>query len=74
MLPLLNARQIKILFDAAAGTPEPATAQALRELASLRQMGLLAFDGGGRYEMTPQGQARLASYTSAVQRGSAAVH
>jgi len=59
MLPTLNARQIKILFETAAGTPEPATAQALRDHAELRQLGLLTFDEGGRYAMTPQGQARL---------------
>ncbi len=74
MLPMLNARQIKVLFDAAAGTPEPATAQGLRELAQLRTLGLLAFDGGGRYEVTQQGQARLASFTSAYQPPSAAMH
>ena len=74
MLPLLNARQIKILFEAAAGTPEPATAQGLRELAQLRTLGLLTFDGGGRYEVTPEGQARLASFTSAYQHPSPAVH
>ena len=67
MLPLLNARQIKLLFQTAAGTPEPATAQGLRELAQLRSLGLLEFDDGGRYEMTSHGQARLASYRTAFQ-------
>lgn len=74
MLPMLNARQIKILFEAASGTPEPATAQGLRELAQLRTLGLLTFDGGGRYEVTPQGQARLASYTSAYQQPPVVMH
>ncbi len=74
MLPMLNARQIKLLFEAAAGTPEPATAQGLRELAQLRTLGLLTFDGGGRFEVTPQGQARLDSYRSAYQQPSTAVH
>ena len=61
MQPHLNARQIKILFEAAAGTPEPATAQALRELAQLRHLGLLSFDEGGRYALTHEGRARLSS-------------
>lgn len=74
MLPLLNPRQIKLLFETASGVPEPATAQALRELAQLRTLGLLTFDGGGRYEVTPQGQARLESYQSAFQPGSVALH
>lgn len=74
MLPMLNARQIKLLFETAAGVPEPATAQALRELAQLRTLGLLTFDGGGRYEVTPQGQARLSSYSSAYQQPSASLH
>ena len=66
MLPMLNARQIKLLFETAAGAPEPATAQALRELAELRQLGLLSFDAGGRYTVTPQGEARLQQYMPAV--------
>lgn len=66
MLPMLNTRQIKLLFETAAGAPEPATAQALRELAELRQLGLLAFDQGGRYELTPQGQARMRQYAPSV--------
>jgi hypothetical protein len=66
MLPLLNTRQIKLLSDAASGAPEPATAQSLRVLAELRQLGLLAFDGGGRYELTSQGHARLRQYAPAV--------
>lgn len=74
MLPLLNARQIKLLFETAARLPEPATAQGLRELAQLRTLGLLEFDGGGRYEVTERGQARLASYQSAFQPVSAAMH
>jgi predicted transcriptional regulator len=74
MLPLLNARQIKLLFETAAGVPEPATAQALRELAALRSLGLLEFDGGGRYEVTERGQERLASYQSALQPAIAALH
>jgi hypothetical protein len=59
MSSLLNARQIKLLFAAATRAPEPATAQALRELAHLRHLGLLSFDAGGRYELTPQGRARV---------------
>ena len=66
MLPLLNTRQIKLLFETAAGAPEPATAQALRELAELRQLGLLSFGDGGRYELTPQGQARMRQYAPSV--------
>lgn len=62
MLPMLNPRQIKLLFETAAGAPEPVTAQALRERAELRQLGLLSFDEGGRFTMTPQGQARLRQY------------
>jgi len=73
MLPLLNARQIKLLFETAAGMPEPATAQGLRELAQLRALGLLNFDGGGRYEVTEQGQARLSSYQSAIQQAPTAM-
>ena len=66
MLTILNARQIKLLSETAAGAPEPATAQALRQLAELRQLGLLSFDEGGRYELTPQGQARIQQYAPAV--------
>jgi hypothetical protein len=66
MLPTLNARQIKLLFETASGAPEPATAQALREFAELRELGLLSFDAGGRYTMTPQGQARLQQYMPAL--------
>jgi len=62
MLPMLNARQIRILFETAAGAPEPATAQALRERAELRQLGLLAFDEGGRFTVSPKGQTRLRQY------------
>jgi hypothetical protein len=68
MLPMLNARQIRILFDTAAGAPEPATAQALRERAELRQLGLLAFDEGGRFTVSPQGQTRLRQYAQATHR------
>ncbi len=74
MLPLLNPRQIKLLFETASGMPEPATAQGLRELAQLRTLGLLEFDGGGRYEVTPRGQARLASYQSSFQPASTSMH
>ena len=74
MLPLLNARQIKLLSQTASGMPEPATAQGLREFAHLRSLGLLTFDSEGRYEVTSQGQARLASYQSSVHRAAAAVH
>ena len=73
MLPLLNARQIKLLSETADGMPEPATAQGLRELAQLRALGLLEFDDGGRYEVTASGQARLASYRSAFRPASAAM-
>jgi len=66
MLPMLNSRQIKLLFETAAGTPEPATAQALRDRAELRQLGLLSFDEGGRYTVTPQGQARLRQYAPSL--------
>jgi len=62
MLPMLNPRQINLLSRTAAGAPEPATAQARRELAELRQLGLLSFDEGGRFAVTPQGQARLRQY------------
>jgi hypothetical protein len=62
MLPLLNDRQIKLLSDAATGAPAPATAQALRQFAELRHFGLLLFDEGGRYALTPHGQARLQQY------------
>jgi len=63
MLPMLNSRQINLLFKTAAGAPEPATAQARRELAELRQLGLLSFDERGRFAMTAQGRARLQQYT-----------
>ena len=66
MLTMLNPRQIKLLFDAAAGAPVPATAQALREFAELRHLGLLSFDEDGRYAVTPQGQARLRQYAPSV--------
>lgn len=66
MLTVLNARQIKILFETAAGAPEPATAQALRDRAELRHLGLLLFDEGGRYAMTAQGQARLRQHVPTV--------
>jgi len=62
MLPMLNPRQINLLSRTAAGAPEPATAQGRRELAELRQLGLLSFDEGGRFKMTSQGQARLQQY------------
>lgn len=74
MLPLLTARQIKLLSETASGTPEPATAQGLRELAHLRMLGLLTFGKSGRYDVTPQGRARLASYQSSAHRCTAAVH
>jgi hypothetical protein len=66
MLPMLNARQINLLFKTAAGAPEPATAQARRELAELRHLGLLSFDDGGRFKVTPQGQARLRQYAPSL--------
>jgi hypothetical protein len=66
MLTALNARQIKILFETTAGAPEPATAQALRDRAELRRLGLLLFDERGRYAMTAQGQARLRQYVPTV--------
>jgi|GEM_PF-1072901 len=66
MLPMLNPRQINLLFKTAAGAPEPATAQARRELAELRQLGLLSFDDGGRFTVTAQGQARLRQYAPVV--------
>jgi len=66
MLPMLNARQIKLLSETAAGAPEPRTAQALRERAELRELGLLSFDEIGRFAMTPQGQARLQQYLPAM--------
>ena len=66
MLPMLNSRQITLLFKTAAGAPEPATAQARRELAELRQLGLLSFDDGGRFTLTPQGQARMRQYAHAL--------
>ena len=62
MLPMLNARQIKLLSETAAGSPEPRTAQALRERAELRDLGLLSFDEIGRFAMTLQDQARLRQY------------
>ena len=66
MQTLLNARQIKLLSEAAAGAPEPATAQALRELAQLRRLGLLDFDSGGRYELTSEGRARVGVESTAI--------
>jgi len=66
MLPMLNARQIKLLSETAAGSPEPRTAQALRERAELRELGLLSFDEIGRFAMTPQGQARLRQYAPSI--------
>jgi len=66
MQTLLNARQIQLLFAAAAGTPEPATAQALRELAQLRRLGLLAFGAGGRYELTSEGRTRVGADAPAL--------
>jgi hypothetical protein len=66
MIPMLNTRQIHLLFKTAAGAPEPATAQGRRDLAELRQLGLLSFDEGGRFKMTPQGQARLRQYAPAA--------
>jgi len=74
MLPLLNARQIKLLSETAAGMPEPATAQGLRELAQLRVLGLLDFDDDGRYQLTANGQARLASYRSAFRPATSGMH
>jgi hypothetical protein len=55
----LNTEQLQLLFETAAGMPEPATLRTLRALSRLRHLGLLSFDGGGRYELTPAGQARL---------------
>jgi hypothetical protein len=66
MHTLLNARQMKLLFEAAAGTPEPATAQALRELAHLRRLGLLDFDSSGRYALTSEGRARVGAQSPAL--------
>lgn len=59
MHPSLSSDQLQLLFDTAAGTPEPATRRALMELSRLRRLGLLSFDGGGRYEVTAQGRERL---------------
>jgi hypothetical protein len=59
MTPSLNADQLQLLFETAAGMPEPATKRVLMELGQLRRLGLLSFDGGGRYEVTPQGRERL---------------
>ena len=55
----LSTDQLQLLFETAAGMPEPATTRVLRELSSLRRLGLLSFDGGGRYEVTPEGRERL---------------
>ena len=55
----LNTDQMQLLLATAAGMPEPATTRVLGELAWLRHLGLLAFDGGGRYQLTPEGQAEL---------------
>ncbi len=55
----LNTEQLELLVEIAAGRSEPATARTLRELSRLRHLGLLSFDGGGRYELTPAGHARL---------------
>ncbi len=63
---LLNDRQIQILIHTLKRAPEPATAQALREFAELRQLGLLSFDASGRYEMTPHGHARLRQYVPSL--------
>ena len=59
MNAFLNTEQLKLLVEIAAGQSEPATARMLRELSRLRHLGLLSFDGGGRYELTPAGRARL---------------
>jgi len=66
MLPMLNSRQINLLYKTAAGAPEPVTAQARRELAELRELGLLSFDEGGRFTMTPHGEERLQQYMPAM--------
>jgi hypothetical protein len=55
----LNNEQLALLVEIAFGSSEPATARTLRELSRLRQLGLLSFDGGGRYELTAAGHARL---------------
>jgi len=59
MHPSLSADQWQFLFETAAGMPEPATTRVLQELRELRRLGLLSFDGGGRYEVTTQGRERL---------------
>jgi hypothetical protein len=59
MQPSLSTDQLQLLFEAAAGLPEPATTRVLQDLGELRRLGLLSFDGGGRYEVTPQGRERL---------------
>jgi hypothetical protein len=55
----LSTNQLQLLFEATTGMPEPATTRVLLALGELRCLGLLSFDGGGRYEVTAQGRDRL---------------
>ncbi len=59
MHPSLSIDQLQLLFETAAGMPEPATLRVLQDLGELRRLGLLSFDGGGRYEVTQRGRERL---------------
>jgi hypothetical protein len=59
MHPSLSIDQLQLLIETAAGMPEPATTRVLQDLGELRRLGLLSFDGGGRYEVTRQGHERL---------------
>jgi len=64
MHPSLSTDQLQLLFDVASSMPEPATTRVLQELRELRRLGLLSFDGGGRYEVTQQGRERLVAESS----------
>ena len=59
MSPSLSSHQLQLLFETAAGVPEPATRRVLQDLHALSRLGLLSFDGGGRYEVTAEGRERL---------------
>ena len=59
MSPSLSTDQLQLLFETAAGMPEPATRRVLQDLHALSRLGLLSFDGGGRYEVTAEGRERL---------------
>ncbi len=59
MAPSLSTDQLQLLLETAAGMPEPATRRVLQELHALSRLGLLSFDGGGRYEVTTEGRERL---------------